>query len=129
MKLQYSILAAAAVFVLPVAAQQDMSHDHHDMAEHGNHHEHEGEPADPAPAPVENASVSAKVKGMVCDFCARAIEKVFGREDAVERVSVDLDAGAINIAFKPGENLSDDRIAELIRKSGYALVSIDRGGA
>lgn len=128
MKLQYSIFAAAAVLALPVAAQ-DMSHDHHDMANHGDHHEHEGEPAEPAPAPVENASVSAKVKGMVCDFCARAVEKVFGREDAVEGVSVDLDAGAINIAFKPGENLSDDRIAELVRMSGYALVSIDRDGA
>lgn len=129
MKLQYAILAAAAAFALPVAAQQDMSHDHHDMAEHGDHHEHEDEMAEPATAPVENANVSAKVKGMVCDFCARAVEKVFGREDAVEGVSVDLDAGAINIAFKPGATLSDERIAELIKKSGYALVSIDRGGA
>ena len=32
--------------------------------------------------------VTAKVNGMVCDFCARAVTKVFGKQDAVEGVAV-----------------------------------------
>lgn len=71
-------------------------------------------------------TVVARVNGMVCDFCARAVTKVFGREDAVAGIDVDLDAGAIRIALKPGETLADERIAELIRDSGYALVAIER---
>ncbi|MEL6780828.1 MAG: heavy-metal-associated domain-containing protein [Pseudomonadota bacterium] len=76
-----------------------------------------------------DAPVIARVNGMVCDFCAQAVTKVFGREDAVQRVEVDLNDGAIRIAMKPGEDLDDARIAELIKKSGYALVEIERPAA
>ena len=70
--------------------------------------------------------VTAKVNGMVCDFCARAVTKVFGKEDAVENVHVDLDNGEIHVTLKSGADLSDTRVAELVRKSGYDLVSIAR---
>ncbi|MEL6665711.1 MAG: heavy-metal-associated domain-containing protein [Pseudomonadota bacterium] len=70
--------------------------------------------------------VTAKVNGMVCDFCARAVTKVFGKEDAVEGVHVDLDSGEIHVTLKSGAELSDDRVAELVKKSGYDLVSVER---
>ena len=70
--------------------------------------------------------VTAKVNGMVCDFCARAVTKVFGKEDAVENVHVDLDNGEIHVTLKTGSELSDTRVAELVKKSGYDLVSIAR---
>ena len=70
--------------------------------------------------------VTAKVNGMVCDFCARAVTKVFGKEAAVENVHVDLDNGEIHVTLKTGAELSDDRVAELVKKSGYDLVSIGR---
>jgi len=70
--------------------------------------------------------VTAKVNGMVCDFCARAVTKVFGKEDAVENVHVDLDKGEIHVTLKSGAALSDDRVGELVKKSGYDLVSVER---
>ncbi|MCR9194385.1 MAG: heavy-metal-associated domain-containing protein [Hyphomonas sp.] len=70
--------------------------------------------------------VTAKVTGMVCDFCARAVTKVFGKEDAVEAVHVDLDNGEIHVTLKPGAEMADDRIETLVKKSGYDLVSIER---
>ncbi|MEM9178222.1 MAG: heavy-metal-associated domain-containing protein [Pseudomonadota bacterium] len=70
--------------------------------------------------------VTAKVNGMVCDFCARAVTKVFGREAAVENVHVDLDKGEIHVTLKSGAELSDERVASLVKKSGYDLVSIAR---
>ena len=70
--------------------------------------------------------VTAKVNGMVCDFCARAVTKVFGKEDAVDNVHVDLDSGEIHVTLKSGAELSDDRVAELVKKSGYDLVSVER---
>ena len=71
-------------------------------------------------------SVVASVKGLVCDFCARSIEKVFGKQTAVDSVKVDLDASEIRIRFKPGQSMSDDQIARLIRDSGYSLTAITR---
>lgn len=70
--------------------------------------------------------VTAKVNGMVCDFCARAVTKVFGKEDAVENVHVDLDKGEIHVTLKTGADLTDERVASLVKKSGYDLVSIAR---
>ena len=71
-------------------------------------------------------TVTAKVNGMVCDFCARAVTKVFGKEDAVDNVHVDLDSGEIHVTLKSGAELSDDQVAELVKKSGYDLVSVER---
>ena len=100
------IALAAAAFVTPIAL------------------------AESEPAPVAEAStqtmVTAKVNGMVCDFCARAVTKVFGKEDAVENVHVDLDNGEIHVTLKAGSALSDERVASLVKKSGYDLVSIAR---
>ncbi|MEM7327182.1 MAG: heavy-metal-associated domain-containing protein [Pseudomonadota bacterium] len=73
--------------------------------------------------------VTAKVNGMVCDFCARAVTKVFGKEAAVENVHVDLDNGEIHVTLKSGTDLSDERVATLVKKSGYDLVSIARDAA
>lgn len=70
--------------------------------------------------------VTAKVNGMVCDFCARAVTKVFGKEEAVQNVHVDLDRGEIHVTLKAGAELSDDRVGELVKKSGYDLVSVER---
>ncbi|MEL6830648.1 MAG: heavy-metal-associated domain-containing protein [Pseudomonadota bacterium] len=74
----------------------------------------------------EATMLTVNVKGMVCDFCARAVTKVFGKEDAVDGVHVDLDKGEIHVGLKPGMNLSDEDVEQLVKKSGYAMVSVER---
>ena len=39
------------------------------------------------------------VLGMVCDFCARGIEKTFKRDKAVTKIDVDLANGQVLIAY------------------------------
>lgn len=73
--------------------------------------------------------ITAKVNGMVCDFCARAVTKVFGKDDAVETVHVDLDKGEIHVTLKAGSAMSDNRVETLVKKSGYDLVAIEREAA
>lgn len=81
----------------------------------------------PAEAAIGTSGmITAKVNGMVCDFCARAVTKVFGKQDAVENVHVDLDKGEIHVTLKAGADLSDETVADLVKKSGYDLVSIER---
>ena len=73
--------------------------------------------------------VTANVNGLVCDFCAQSIEKVFGKEAAVKGVHVDLDKGEIHISMNAGQTMDDAAIEKLIRKSGYSLVSVEREAA
>ena len=69
-------------------------------------------------------SVYADVNGLVCDFCARALEKVFSKQEAVSDINVNLDTKVITINFKDGQTLEDDKIKELINDSGYDVKAI-----
>lgn len=74
--------------------------------------------------------IIAKVNGLVCDFCAQALKKVFKKEAAFKSLVVDLDNGEVKIAVKDGETIDQETVERLIRKSGYSLVSTERvGGA
>ena len=94
-----------------------MDHSNHDMSDM---------PTEAMPAQIGASTITAKVNGLVCDFCAQALRKVFKKEDAVDDIVVDLDSGEVVIALNSGATLDDDRVKKLIRKSGYSLVSIER---
>ena len=81
----------------------------------------------PAFADHPGGTVYADVNGLVCDFCARALEKVFGKQDAVESINVNLDEKLITIHFNEGEKLDDTTITQLIMDSGYNVREIRHG--
>ncbi|WP_291198005.1 heavy metal-associated domain-containing protein [Hyphomonas sp.] len=81
--------------------------------------------AEPAPGEI----LMAKVNGLVCDFCAQSIRKIVGKDEAVQKVYVDLSKGQVRVDLKPGESLDDAALEKLIRKAGYSLVSVDRNFA
>lgn len=64
------------------------------------------------------------VNGLVCDFCARAIEKTFGREDGVLDVDVNLDKKLITLIFADDKVMSDEKITNLVEDAGYNVESI-----
>lgn len=66
------------------------------------------------------------VNGLVCDFCARALEKVFGKQDAVNTIGVDMDTKVITIDFKADKTLDDATITTLVTDAGYNVVAIRR---
>ena len=71
--------------------------------------------------------VVVRVLGAVCDFCAIAMNKTFGRRDDVAAVHVDLDAKTLNLVLRPGSTLSDEALRKLVKKSGYQADAIVRG--
>ena len=81
----------------------------------------------PAFASHPGGTVYADVNGLVCDFCARALEKVFGKQEAVESINVDLDEKVITIHFNEGQKLDDETITQLIADSGYDVREIRHG--
>lgn len=70
--------------------------------------------------------ISVKTKGMVCDFCAKALEKVLLNHDAISGINVDLTSKEVLINLKSGQSITDEKITQLIRDSGYKVVDILR---
>jgi hypothetical protein len=112
-----------SVFLFAAAAQ----------AQEHNHQEHNHGPMadNSASTGIEGAAcedtVLVKVNGLVCDFCARALEKVFGQREEVSGITVDLDKGVVSIAMKPGQTIDNETLTGLITDSGYNVTSIDKG--
>lgn len=66
------------------------------------------------------------VNGMVCDFCARTIEKTMKEADGVTDVAVDLTAKTVTLTLDPAQPTPDDKaLTALITDSGYDTVKID----
>jgi len=72
--------------------------------------------------------IKVDIYGLVCDFCARALEKVFAKEKAVDNISVDLDAKAVTIHVIHGQGLDDTVIRKYVTDAGYNIEGIRRGG-
>jgi copper chaperone CopZ len=85
--------------------------------------------ATPPPAAAQGERAVVKVNGMVCDFCARSLERVMSRRREVAAVTVDLDSAEIRIAFRPGRTIADADLRKLVTDAGYATVSIARTAA
>jgi hypothetical protein len=90
--------------------------------------------ASPAPPPAPSAAVAGgetvtmEVKGLVCDFCARSLEKVFLKKAKAQAVKVDLDNGLVTVVMARAGALTDAQAKKLITDSGFNLVKITRTG-
>lgn len=71
-----------------------------------------------------SSTVYAYVNGLVCDFCARALEKTIGKNDAVKSITVDLRDRIITINFNENKKLENSIIEQLIADAGYSVREI-----
>ena len=75
---------------------------------------------------IENEVLNISVNGLVCDFCARSIEKLFSKKESVKSINVNLKDMIITINLKKGKNLNDNIIRQVINDSGYDVTEINR---
>lgn len=152
MTLTIKTVATTTALCLSVSVSAQEHHDHeahatHDMHEHHDHnqqnadldhapddgHDPTGGPALTRTKDIESAlaqggePIVADVLGVVCDFCALAMNKIFGKREEVAAIYVDLDTKALSLVLAPGASLSDQTIAELAVQAGYRIADIRRG--
>ena len=105
-------------------AMHDMdAHDHeghlHDTMVDGKLLEVDPERFDAFVLNLEDKQVAIiSVSGMVCDFCARGIEKTFTRDKSVLKVDVDLSGGKVFIAYGKEKNIDFEEIKMKIMSNG-----------
>lgn len=128
-------LTAAAIACLgafgTAAAQDHGAMDHHGM-DHAQHaHDHEdAAPEASAVLPGDAArTITVRVNGMVCDFCARSLTKVLRRDDNVEDVAIDLEDKTVTILLTEDGAMDDEAVTEAVLSAGYDVASIERGAA
>ena len=72
---------------------------------------------------LTNSQVAVvNVNGMVCDFCARGIEKTFVKDKAVKRIDVDLERGKVLIAYTKEKEINFDEIKNKILANGQNAI-------
>ena len=75
---------------------------------------------------IENEVLTISVNGLVCDFCARSIEKLLSKKESVKSIDVNLENMIITINLKKGKKLNDDIVRQVIKDSGYDVTEINR---
>ncbi|HEY1096616.1 MAG TPA: heavy-metal-associated domain-containing protein [Alphaproteobacteria bacterium] len=80
----------------------------------------------PVVKPVLTKTIHIGVNGMVCDFCAQSLKKVFGKQKGVETVAISLEKKLITLTVAPDTKLDDATITKLVTDSGYAVEKISR---
>ena len=64
------------------------------------------------------------VKGMVCDFCARGIEKTFRKDTAVKKIDVDLSRGKVILAYSMNKEIVREEISQDILVNGQKMTGL-----
>ena len=68
---------------------------------------------------LSNAKIAVvDVNGMVCDFCARGIEKAFQKDSSIKRIDVDLSKGKVLLAYSNGVEIDFNDIKKKILANG-----------
>ncbi len=78
------------------------------------------------PAFSAGTAIKIGVNGMVCGFCAQGITKKFKAEPSVETVDVNLSDKLVKLNLKENQDISNDRIGEILKDAGYNVTSIER---
>lgn len=71
--------------------------------------------------------IELELYGMVCDFCARSVEKILNKREEVSAFNVDLDEAIVSVVFHKEQDIADAELAKIIADAGYNLVNIKRG--
>jgi len=130
------VMTNALCFCLLSTAQEH--HDHEEAS--SGHVSNSGHGASDGPVltrteDIESAladggePIVADVLGVVCDFCAIAMNKIFSKREEVAAIYVDLDTKALNLVLAPGASMSDQTIADLAVEAGYRIAEVRRGDA
>ena len=114
--LSLSILLFVSTFAL--ANEQD----------HSNHNHMESNQIEVQVGSIDpnGTLMTVAVEGMVCDFCAQAIERVFMKREEVAGITINLDDQNVIISLKSEKDIENTTIEELFLNAGYNVQTINR---
>ena len=121
-----------SIFTLITWAENPHDHMHHSHEGHLHEQLVDGKKLEVDPIRFDNFVMGLEdsqiavvnVKGMVCDFCARGIEKTFKKDINVKKIDVDLSKGKVLIAYNNNKKIKFDEIKEKILINGQNAIDM-----
>ena len=118
------ILSSITIFVFSLINYIALSHDKNNEVE--MQHEDVVKATELSSGIKSENIIDVATNGMVCDFCAQAIEKVFMKREEVQGINVDLNNQRVVLYLKKNEIIEDNEIIKLFEESGYGVEKINR---
>lgn len=75
---------------------------------------------------LRGASVTLRVDGMSCPFCAYGLEKRLREIEAVDDLIIRVSDGLVQIRVKEGRALTDEVLRDAVSRAGFSLREIER---
>ena len=128
----YKIIILTTLFISNNLYAMDNMHDHN-----SNQHDHSHGAVDGSKTKLDDAMynkfvsdlgssqvVIVDVMGMVCDFCARGIEKTFYDDALVKRVLVSLETRKVLIAYDNAKKVDFGEIKSIFLSNGQSATGM-----
>ena len=128
----YKIIILITLSISNNLYAMDNMHDHN-----SNQHDHSHGAVDGSKTKLDDAMynkfvsdlgssqvVIVDVMGMVCDFCARGIEKTFYDDALVKRVLVSLETGKVLIAYDNAKKVDFGEIKNIFLSNGQSATGM-----
>ena len=126
----------ALIVLTNITYAMDNNHDSHNHEGHHDNHQHKSDSGvDRSLVPLDEKMYTSfisninegqiaiiDVNGMVCDFCARGIEKTFYKDEMVKKIKVSLESGKVLIAYSNDKKISFEEIANIFLINGQTAV-------
>lgn len=75
---------------------------------------------------LEGASITMKVDGLSCPFCAYGLEKRILEIEAVDAVLIRVSDGLVQIRAKENMRVEDEALRQVVDRAGFTLREIHR---
>ena len=120
----FSKLLSILLFISTFALANEQDHSNHDH----NHDHMESNQIEVQAGSIDpnGTLMTVAVEGMVCDFCAQAIERVFMKREEVAGITINLDDQNVIISLKSEKDIENTTIEELFLNAGYNVQTINR---
>ena len=68
---------------------------------------------------AEQKTVTVRVDGLACPFCAYGLEKKLKRIEGVEKLEIKINDGLVTLYFREGAKIDKEEIAKKVREAGF----------
>lgn len=65
--------------------------------------------------------IELNILGIVCDFCARSLEKTFKKQKEVKKIELDMNTNLLTIYLKKDMSIDDRRLHKLVKDAGFTV--------
>lgn len=73
---------------------------------------------------MNDPDVIIEIGGLSCPFCAYGVEKRFRKLDGIERLSILLKEGIVQVRLEDGASVSEEQFRKAVKDAGFEAIRV-----